>query len=72
MDQKTFVSAISKNRSWREAVKELTAKVKKDMGGKTCDLVVFFVSEVYDHFDTQAFSRLLTDLLPCRVLVGCN
>lgn len=72
MEAKAFVSALSRNRTWREAVRELATKIKKDLGGRSCDLAIFFVSETYERFDPQAFSKLLTDILPYRVLLGCN
>lgn len=72
MEDKRFTSAISKNPEWRQALKEVTAKVKKELGGASCDLAVFFVSESYDSFSAQTFLKQLSDLLPYRVLIGCN
>lgn len=72
MEAKIFSSALSKNRHWQEAVKELAAKVKKDLNGRTCDLAVFFLSEAYKDLSPQKFVKLLSDHLPYRVLIGCN
>lgn len=72
MQKKLFFSALAKGRDWKAGVKEIAARVKKDLGGEPCDLAVVFVSEAYDSFDPAAFVRLLTDSVPFRVLVGCN
>ncbi|HTL70210.1 MAG TPA: FIST N-terminal domain-containing protein [Candidatus Eisenbacteria bacterium] len=72
MESKAFSSALSRNKDWREAAKEVAARVKKDLQGASCDLALFFVSETYENFDAQAFAKKLADLLPYRVLLGCN
>ncbi len=72
MDIKLFTSALSRQKNWKEAAKEVATKVKKDLNGSSCDLGVFFVSEGFRDFDPQVFSKFMTDLLPYRVLLGCN
>ncbi len=72
MDQKIFLSVLSKDKNWQKEVHQFAAKVKKAFAGKSCDLVVFFVSESYPDFDPLVFSRLITEELTCRVSLGCN
>ena len=72
MEKKVFSSALSRAKSWKDAVEEVAAKAQKDLDGKTCDLAVFFVSEAYENFDAQEFSRLFSDRLSYRVALGCN
>lgn len=71
-ENKVFSSAASFKKEWRAAVREIATKAKKDLAGKTCDLLLVFVSEMYDDFNPQAFAKLLSELLPCRTLIGCN
>ncbi len=72
MEAKAFAGALSKSVSWREAVKETVMKIKKDLNGRSADLVLCFVSETYEGFDPQVFVKALSDQLPYRVLIGCN
>ncbi len=72
MDQKAFAAGMSANRNWREAVKEAASRVKKELGGRSCDLALVFVSESYDTLEPAAFAKAITDALPYRVLLGCN
>lgn len=72
MDQKIFSSVLSKDKNWQKEIHQFASKVKKDFGGKSVDLVIFFVSESYPDFDPLVFSRLITEELTCRVSIGCN
>ena len=72
MQRKIFSSGLSRNKSWREAVAEIAARVKKDLKDEPCDFLMVFVSESYEDFDPAAFVNLLSQLIPNRVLVGCN
>ena len=69
---KAFSSALSKKANWKEALKELSDKIQKDLDGRTCDMAIYFVSELFKDFDAQAFALALSDSLPYRVLIGCN
>ncbi len=72
MSGKIFSSCLSKNKNWREAVSEIAAHIKKDMRGETCDFLMAYVSETYPDFDPTAFINHLANLIPHRVLIGCN
>lgn len=72
MARKFFTSALSRQKTWRESVKELATKIKKDLDGRSCDLGIFFVSEGFRDLEPQALSKFVTDILPYRVLLGCN
>ena len=72
MTGKIFSSHLSKNKNWREAVSEIASHVKKDMKGETCDFLIAHVSEAYEDFNAAAFVELLANLVPHRVLIGCN
>lgn len=72
MNRKIFSSYLSKNKNWQEAVSEIASHVKKDMKGETCDFLIAYVSEVYEGFNPAAFVNMLANLIPHRVLIGCN
>ena len=72
MTGKIFSSYLSKNKNWQEAVAEIASHVKKDMKGETCDFLIAYVSEAYADFNPAAFVNLLANLIPHRVLIGCN
>ena len=72
MTGKIFSSYLSKNKNWHEAVTEIASHVKKDMKGETCDFLIAYVSEAYEAFDPAAFVNMLANLIPHRVLIGCN
>src|SRR5690242_13328810 len=72
MAKKVFVSELTRNKNWKEGLKDITARAKKELGDNPCDLAVFFLSETYENFDPQAFSKHLLSHLPCRVVIGCN
>jgi uncharacterized protein YigA (DUF484 family) len=67
MDQKIFSSVLSKDKNWQKEIHQFAAKVKKDFGGKSVDLVIFFVSETYPDFDPLVFSRLITEELTSQL-----
>ena len=71
-DQKIFVSAFTTGKDWKVEAENLAAKVRKDLGGKSCDLVIFFVSEKYQNFDPAVFSGILQAKTQCTALIGCN
>jgi small ligand-binding sensory domain FIST len=70
--KKIFSSYLSKNQNWREALSEIASHVKKDMKGETCDFLIAYVSEAYENLDPAAFVNKLANLVPHRVLIGCN
>ena len=72
MEAKAFVSAFSKKPDWREAVDELSAIVKKGLAGRSCDLLIFFVSEPYEGLEPVSFVRALSDAVPSGTMIGCN
>ena len=72
MPRKIFSSGLSRNKNWREAVAEISAHVKKELKDEPCDLLIAFVSETYEDFEASAFVNLLSQLIPNRVLIGCN
>jgi small ligand-binding sensory domain FIST len=72
MSEKIFSSALSTQKDWQKAVKELATKVSKDLDGKPCDLLVFFVSEAFDNFDAEAFTAELGAAIPSTDFIGCN
>ena len=72
MEQKIFLSALSKGRDWKKEVQGLSDRIKTGLGGKSCDLAVFFVSETYKDFDPRNFSKLVHETFACRVSIGCN
>ncbi len=71
-EQKLFLSGFSKEKDWRHEATAIAASIKKDLAGKSCDLLVFFVSESYKNFDPKAFSEILAGGLSCPVSIGCN
>ena len=72
MARKIFSSGLSRNKNWREALSEIAARVHKDLKDEPCDLLIAFVSEAYEDFEAAAFVNLLSQLIPNRVLLGCN
>lgn len=71
-DQKIFLSGYSKGKNWHKEIQTIASKIKKELGGKSCDLAVFFISEAYADFDPKTFVQLLNEELLCRVSIGCN
>lgn len=69
---KKFSSHLSKNKNWREALAEISAHVRKDMDGKSCDLLVVFLSEPYEDFDPAAFAYAVSHLIPAAAVIACN
>jgi len=72
MENKLFLSGLSKEKNWREAAELLVADIQKGLEGANCDLVVFFVSESYKELDPAVLSGVFRDKLSCRVILGCN
>ena len=72
MNTKIFSSGLSKNKDWRKAAESLIAGIKKDLGYKSCDVLIFFVGESYEGFNPGAFARFFASELNPRVLIGCN
>ena len=72
MDQKVFLSGLSVGKDWKAEISKIASRVQNELAGKSCDLFVFFVSEVYRDFDAPFFCRSLANALSCRVLIGCN
>ncbi len=72
MAAKIFSSGISKNKDWRKAVESLIGGVEKDLGHKSCDVFVFFVSEGYEGFHAETLARAIASELNPRILIGCN
>src|SRR3989338_4223068 len=72
MNQKLFLSGLSTGKDWKAEANKIAQKIKADFAAKSCDLVIFFVSEFYKGFDAQFFSRTLMDALPICILIGCN
>ncbi|MBI4549391.1 MAG: FIST C-terminal domain-containing protein [Candidatus Omnitrophica bacterium] len=69
---KLFSSALSQNSAIEPALSEVSAKIKADLGGKSCDLAIMFLSEGYDDLDPEAACASLRDSLCPGVLIGCN
>ena len=69
---KIFTSAMSRNKNWREAIAETASHIKKDLDGKSCDVLIAFVSEKYEDFDPAGFSNVLSHFIPSGVMIGCN
>ena len=72
MARKIFSSGLSKNKNWREAITEIASRVKKELKDEPCDLLIAFVSEQYEDFEPTAFVNMLSQMIPNRVLIGCN
>ncbi len=72
MDDKIFLSAFSKSKEWQKDARGMAEKISKGLGGRSCDLLIFFVSEAYQDFDLKIFSDILSSVLPCGVSIGCN
>ena len=51
---KSFVSAMSRNKNWHEALSETASQIKKGLNGASCDLLLVFVSETFDDFDATS------------------
>lgn len=69
---KIFSSAMSKNKNWREAIAEVSSHVKKALAGKSCDLLVAFLSESYKDFEPSGFASVLSHFIPAGTVIGCN
>ena len=69
---KVFSSAISRNKNWREAIAEVSSHVKKDLDGKSCDLLIAFLSEAYEDFEPSGFANVLSHFIPSGTIIGCN
>ncbi len=72
MGQKIFLSGFAAGKDWRKETEALTAKIHQALGGKSCDLAIFFVSEAFGDFDADAFCRILSGGLRCGSMIGCN
>src|SRR3989338_7981330 len=72
MEKKIFLSGFSKGKNWKKEIQAVASKMKKELGGKSCDLAVFFISESYTDFDPKTFCQLMSEELLCRVSIGCN
>jgi small ligand-binding sensory domain FIST len=72
MENKIFLSAFTAENDWKNQTAHLAVDLKKRLGGKSCDLAVFFISQVYRDFDPKIFCRLLRNELGCAVSIGCN
>jgi small ligand-binding sensory domain FIST len=63
---------MSWNKNWREAVAEVSSHVKKDLGGKSCDLLIAFLSETYEDLEPSQFAGVLSHFIPAGTMIGCN
>src|SRR3989344_374167 len=70
MSEKIFLSGLSVGKDWKAEISKIASRIKSDLAGKSCDLVIFFVSEVHKDFDAPFFSRSLAGALSCRILIG--
>ncbi|MGH6830657.1 MAG: FIST N-terminal domain-containing protein, partial [Methylocella sp.] len=71
-EQKVFLSGFSAGKDWRGEAAELASKMRQGLGGRSCDLAVFFVSEAFGDLDAEALRRILSDGLRPKCLIGCN
>jgi len=69
---KVFSSAMSRNKNWREAIAEVSSYVKKALAGKSCDLLIAFLSETYKDFEPSGFASVLSHFIPSGTVIGCN
>lgn len=72
MPPKIFSAAHSVGKDWRRGAEEAARKAKEGLDGRSCDAAVFFISESYGDFDPGALSALLSRLLGCPAVIGCN
>ncbi|MHB2026188.1 MAG: FIST signal transduction protein [Elusimicrobiota bacterium] len=70
-EDKRFFSALSTDKDWRKAVSEAAAKVAGALTGG-CDLAVVFATDLHQDVKPAELPELLRQILPCRVLIGCN
>ncbi len=71
-EDKCFFSALVQGKDWKKELLGLCSKVKTAFAGKSCDLVIFFVSESYSEFNAEIFTQILSEELSCQASLGCN
>lgn len=70
-DEKIFLAALSDGSDWRAEIEQTAARIHAGLGGRSCDLVLFFVADQYGDFDAAEFSRTLSRALGARAALGC-
>src|SRR5215210_7314932 len=70
--EKTFSSVLSRDTDALKAVDSAVSKILKDLGGKSCDAVLVFLSEGYVEIDVSAVMGALQSRLSAPVILGCN
>ncbi len=69
---KCFASGLYRGDDWRKALDEVAPKVLRELGGESCDLALFFISEGFSGLEPAVFSRELMREISSRAIVGCN
>lgn len=68
----SFISALSEKKSSDDALQDIAQQVQKGLAGKSCDVLLFFVSEGYEETDYPAWIRKLISETGARHVLGCN
>lgn len=72
MNRKIFSSAISSEKEGLKAIHALASKILQDLGGKSCDLAVLFLSENYPEENPEELTRVFRALLSPGAFLACN
>jgi small ligand-binding sensory domain FIST len=72
MSSKFFSSALSQAQDPLAAVEEIASKINRDLGGKSCNVAILFVSEGYKNLNPEVLSGRLRKLLSPSFFLGCN
>ncbi len=72
MNQKLFSSVLAQEKDGAKAIEKAALKVNRDLGGKSCDLAILFVSEHYEDADMRTLAQKFKELVSPACLIGCN
>lgn len=71
-ETKIFSSGLSQDKDGRKALEGLAAKVREDLGGKSCDLALLFLSEGHSGLEPREAVRAFRGQVSAGHLIGCN
>lgn len=67
-----FISALSCSENYREDIDQCIQQIKEKLLYPTIDLLLVFVAESYDHFDSEYLIEKINQELSVQCIVGCN
>ncbi len=69
---KIFFSKIAQDKKWQTSLEHFSKDLEKAFGEKSCDVLIYFVSEGYKRFDPQIFCKQIHEASRARFSIGCN